>query len=231
MEHNNFKLNDEEYVSAMVSERSPALEYVGGYCGRTKQITVKNLICGHVYKASYHGVVHKGGYTYCPICQKESARIRKIEKERQAWDRQAKKIRKRAKRMQQLTFLSCEHCGALFIPKTKISSCCTPKCARAETRKRNGNRNGDSRLHGYNVRDWNISLKDLSIRDNDICWLCGKPVDWHDYTMQGDTFIAGNFYPSIDHVMPLARGGLHEWDNVRLAHRICNTIKRDNIVK
>jgi len=48
--------------------------------------------------------------------------------------------------------------------------------------------------------------------------------------MDGDTFIAGNMYPSIDHVVPLSRGGLHEWGNVKLAHRICNSIKKDNDV-
>lgn len=48
--------------------------------------------------------------------------------------------------------------------------------------------------------------------------------------MDGDTFIAGNMYPSIDHVRPLSRGGLHEWGNVKLAHRICNSIKKDNVV-
>ena len=48
--------------------------------------------------------------------------------------------------------------------------------------------------------------------------------------MDGDTFIADNMYPSIDHVKLLARGGLHEWSNVKLAHRICNSIKKDNKV-
>lgn len=28
-------------------------------------------------------------------------------------------------------------------------------------------------------------------------------------------------------VRPLSKGGLHAWDNVRLAHRICNTKKCD----
>jgi len=30
---------------------------------------------------------------------------------------------------------------------------------------------------------------------------------------------------SIDHIIPLSRGGTHEPDNVQLAHFICNSIK------
>ncbi|MFJ9212987.1 HNH endonuclease [Streptomyces sp. NPDC102264] len=33
--------------------------------------------------------------------------------------------------------------------------------------------------------------------------------------------------PSIDHVIPLARGGTHEPANVQCAHWLCNAIKSD----
>ena len=42
-------------------------------------------------------------------------------------------------------------------------------------------------------------------------------------------FICGNNYPTIDHVIPLAKGGMHSWDNVRLAHHNCNSIKGDRL--
>lgn len=35
----------------------------------------------------------------------------------------------------------------------------------------------------------------------------------------------GDNYPSVDHIVPLAKGGLHSWDNVQLAHFKCNTLK------
>lgn len=28
-------------------------------------------------------------------------------------------------------------------------------------------------------------------------------------------------------VVPISRGGRHSWNNVKLAHRLCNTVKRD----
>src|SRR5699024_3546232 len=32
-------------------------------------------------------------------------------------------------------------------------------------------------------------------------------------------------------IYPLARGGMHSWDNVRLAHRGCNSEKSDELLK
>jgi 5-methylcytosine-specific restriction endonuclease McrA len=36
--------------------------------------------------------------------------------------------------------------------------------------------------------------------------------------------------PTVDHIIPLAKGGTHTWDNVQLAHWSCNSDKRDIIV-
>ena len=49
-----------------------------------------------------------------------------------------------------------------------------------------------------------------------------------EYTIRGNKFIAGNYYPSIDHVIPLSKGGIDTWNNVRLSHRICNSLKSDS---
>ena len=59
--------------------------------------------------------------------------------------------------------------------------------------------------------------------------ICGRPCDYEDYTVDGDIFIAGNWYPSIDHVIPVSKGGRHSWDNVKLAHRLCNTVKSNKL--
>ena len=171
--HSNGRLNDDDFVAYIVEQSSPALEYVGGYSGRMKSITVRNRNCGHVYEASYHSVVHKGSYTFCPICKAEETQTRKLIRANQSWEKRNRKIQKHSEKMRQVMFLPCVHCGTLFIPKTTRSVCCSSRCGKAEARKRAGNMNGDDRLHSSNVRDWNISLKDLSIRDNDICWLCG----------------------------------------------------------
>ena len=51
-------------------------------------------------------------------------------------------------------------------------------------------------------------------------------VDWLDFERRDNgVFIAGRNYPSVDHVIALANGGKHSWENVRLAHCKCNTEK------
>ena len=51
----------------------------------------------------------------------------------------------------------------------------------------------------------------IRIRDNDLCGICGSAVTIADQ--------------SLDHIIPLARGGTHEPGNVQLAHRRCNSSK------
>jgi 5-methylcytosine-specific restriction endonuclease McrA len=63
-----------------------------------------------------------------------------------------------------------------------------------------------------------ITLAAVHRKDGGKCYLCGDatlPVRSKD-TRRG---------PSIDHVVPLKHGGTHTWDNVRLAHRSCNSAK------
>ncbi len=56
--------------------------------------------------------------------------------------------------------------------------------------------------------------------DQWICYLCGDKVDKHKRHPHPQA-------PTLDHVIPLARGGLHVRENVRTAHSICNILKGD----
>lgn len=55
-------------------------------------------------------------------------------------------------------------------------------------------------------------------RDEWQCGLCQQPVD-------RDTAWPDVMSASLDHVVPLAIGGTHTYDNVQLAHLTCNTSK------
>jgi 5-methylcytosine-specific restriction endonuclease McrA len=44
-----------------------------------------------------------------------------------------------------------------------------------------------------------------------ICAICGEAMTFAD--------------ASIDHIVPLARGGKHERANLQVAHRVCNSVK------
>ena len=63
------------------------------------------------------------------------------------------------------------------------------------------------------------------------CYLCGKPCDPKDCGWKNGGFVTGWRYPTLDHMVPIMKGGRHEADNVRLAHKWCNTIKHDHTVE
>lgn len=88
------------------------------------------------------------------------------------------------------------------------------------------NAGGHYRLRALNYEieyDESITLKAVRKRDKDICQICGLFVD--------DTDIKNGhirrMYPTVDHIIPLSKGGSHTWDNVRLAHMACNAGKCD----
>lgn len=63
----------------------------------------------------------------------------------------------------------------------------------------------------------------LIIASQDICGICGQPVD---KTLKYPDPMS----PTVDHIIPLAKGG-HPSDlsNLQLAHRKCNRLKSDRI--
>lgn len=61
---------------------------------------------------------------------------------------------------------------------------------------------------------------DIYDRDGWVCKLCGDPVD------RGARFPAP-LSVSLDHIVPLSKGGHHTRQNVQCAHLLCNT-KRGN---
>lgn len=92
----------------------------------------------------------------------------------------------------------------------------------------------DNRIKNGSKIDY-ITLRQLFKRDNGICWLCGKKCNYEDkqykISKNGRNYLAtGPNYPSVDHVIPLSKGGTHTWDNVKLAHKSCNSKKYNKII-
>lgn len=116
----------------------------------------------------------------------------------------------------------CKECGEIFsIDKRLNNVYCSADCRRkAENRKK------DKRIPREQIVDTDISLKRLFKRDNGICWICGEKCDFDSTSVsQKGNVICGDLYPEIEHVVPISRGGLHSWANVRLAHHKCNAQK------
>lgn len=143
---------------------------------------------------------------------------------------EAKEARAKAKEEAKLLklqarFHPCAICGTM----TDRPKYCSQACAnRAENNRKEVKRRHKLRENGK--VDYSISLESLILRDKNICHICGCKCDRSDYQMIDGVFIAGNMYPSIDHVIAVANGGTHEWSNVKLAHRICNSNKNAEAV-
>ena len=135
----------------------------------------------------------------------------------------------------------CECCGAEFCSPYQTQVYCSKKCKRKAQKIRrkerdpegyalvlkrhkcNGNRHiSRAKMYGCDYV-YGISLAKVIEKDNNICQICGEPCDKNDRSW-GDS---GPVYPSIDHIVPLSKGGSHTWDNVQLVHIICNSYKRD----
>jgi len=87
-----------------------------------------------------------------------------------------------------------------------------PRLARYKARK--------AATRGAAVRGPNFTVADLIKRDGNNCGICGEAM------MPTATYPDPNS-PSIDHIIPVSRGGTHELANARAAHLSCN-IRRGN---
>lgn len=129
--------------------------------------------------------------------------------------REAEQERVRAEKMH-----PCEVCGAV----TDRPKYCSEPCKnKAHHRRKEITRRHKLRDNGE--VDYSVTLDKLIKRDRNTCHICGGKCDMKDGETVDGAFIAGDSYPSIDHLIPVAHGGVHTWDNVKLAHRICNTKK------
>lgn len=54
-----------------------------------------------------------------------------------------------------------------------------------------------------------------------VCSLCAEPID---VSIMDELH---PMYATLDHVVPLSEGGRHAADNLRPAHRVCNSLKGD----
>lgn len=120
----------------------------------------------------------------------------------------------------------CRECGKVYTTAYRDKKYCSRACQNAHfSRLRD-----DKKRVGGNVV--HIGLHKLYERDGGICHICGGMTDWDDYRYdERGNFITGRNYPTRDHVVPLAKGGQHTWDNVKLAHFHCNNAKGDKLLE
>ena len=210
-------------------------EYVDGYTNADGRANLKCHKCGSIGNYSIRNVRH-GKVPRCNACYELERQAKAREKEKAAEERKQKAEQRKAEtakrneefRESKKRTLECEICGKTFITYNSRVKTCSAECGKKRSN-RISSRAKDKRLTDRNNIDKDITLESLFKRDAGVCYICGGKCNWEDYTMRGDVFIAGDWYPSVEHVIPIARGGLNAWSNVRLAHRRCNYLKSDKL--
>ena len=199
----------------------PQFEYISGFIDNSTPVLIKCKICNKTQYRTPDRLLRKNKRTFCSNCEKmatkekneQISKIKKMIREQNKYmatkskekDKQINDIFIKLKQKTQYIRV-CKKCNKEYIEHTKSIYC--SKC-RKELHHKHSNK----------------SLHKLYKRDKGICYICGNKCDYEDYTYRGNTFIAGNYYPSIDHIIPISKGGTDEWNNLKLAHFKCNWVK------
>ena len=197
-------------------------EYVSGYTGCDSRVRIRCLTCGSEIER-YYNFTRRKTNTACPECERRGVERRRDAKKLAAVRDRELRVIDTSKQVE-LRLASCELCGRPFLLGHGSQMYCSDRC-----RHRSINRRKDHRLHNGNTIDKDITLEKLYTRDAGVCYICGQTCDWQDFIVADGITICGDNYPSIEHVMPISKGGLHSWDNVKLACRRCNSLKRDTL--
>ena len=203
----------------LVDRNCPEWEYVSGYKDYRSEITLRCKECGALKKISYQTLNHIGkprigkkGYSKtqnrvkCSRC----AENRKAEEDRE------KQYLKDYASFQLETYIKCRECGKVFydIPTNRF---CSKECKE----KYNLEHKRQPRklpISAITDETKDITLPKLYIRDQGRCYLCGGQCDFTVDSLDGN-------YPTIEHIVPVSKGGKDCWDNIKLAHRKCNAFK------
>ena len=148
--------------------------------------------------------------------QERQARKEAYENQLEDW-RIAREARKEANHRKDF----CIVCGKEYETYNPAQKTCSKECG-----KKLAHAHKHKRIPKSQLVDKDITLEALYRRDSGVCYLCGKKCDWNDKTDKS----VGPAYPSIDHMIPIAKGGLHAWTNVKLAHFECNWKKSDALL-
>jgi hypothetical protein len=115
------------------------------------------------------------------------------------------------------TTVPCEDCGRPHTTPTAFNCGVCKRCQKRRKRRLYGE-NHRQRARHFGVRYEHVDAQRVFERDRWCCQLCGRKVNRAVKYPHPD-------YPSLDHVIPMSRGGDHGYANVQCAHFLCNSTK------
>lgn len=243
---------EDSFIEKFNTKFAGRFEYIEGYKNCESIISCRCLACGTiktvtaqcVRKNRTTVVVCKGCYQkereiekaqatkqqkYCAICGVE------IDNSRIVCSTECGA--ERAVRMREQKFIpklkKCRECGNEYMTEFRrggigLIEFCSEKCKEEATTKvkQEQHRRKDikrrKRLAENGKVDYSITLRKVIQKFGLTCALCGKKVNTKVHSNHND-------YPSIDHIIPVSKGGTHTWGNVQLAHRGCNSTKNNSL--
>jgi len=138
----------------------------------------------------------------------------------------------KSRRAQAPVETKCRHCGVAFTSLTRTekphhycSRDCTYRFWKKTARKKNKQKHGHIKREKTKLPAWvvrgDLSLSGLYARSNGKCVQCKcSTVISKEYRSDQAT---------VDHIVPMSKGGLHIQDNLQLMCQKCNSAKSDTI--
>lgn len=117
---------------------------------------------------------------------------------------------------------SCMYCGVWFVADRLATTnlalvrYCSDRCASNASKHRRRARKRDGAVYPVR-RGW------IFDRDDWTCKLCGDLI-------LREVKTPHPLAPTLDHIIPLAKGGAHSEDNLQAAHFLCNSLKGDRVL-
>lgn len=233
----NFINDNTNEVIKKLRIKNGSLEYIYDTSGDATNYGDMYLLCkycGSIFKRNKQTVKpSKKTAIRCNSCDMAITQInnkkRKIEKNRQRQEiKAAKKIEMEIQEAERNKEKVCQNCGEVFISKRPNAMYCSKVCMIRRNHHRKENRKR-KRIQENGKVDNSITLDLLVKKENNTCYICGGKCDRKDsVTTKEGHFIAGQNYPTVEHIKPICMGGTHTWDNIKLAHKRCNERKGSN---
>lgn len=124
----------------------------------------------------------------------------------------------------------CSRCNNDFYYDTHSKRNVCDECIRVTQRANEYKRDivRQNRMKQNGRYDETINLDKVIERYHNVCYICKEECDRNDFEWKSGVFYTGKNYPTIEHVVPISKGGTHTWCNVNLACMHCNAIKGNN---
>lgn len=215
-------LDEKDFAEKVRQKSNGVWEYAGGFTSTDGHFKARCPKCGAEKDFACSTIrTETFSRTSCANCRRiareTAAKLRKAQLE----------VEKNQVTGEQLGFEICKQCGALFVPEGSRKKFCSAECGLKYHNSRREHHAIRQKRKTEQTVDKDITLEKLFERDGGKCYLCGHICDWDDCKIIDGVFIAGGKYPSVEHIVPLSKGGEHSWNNVKLACRRCNSVKRD----